>query len=636
MADQDVFKNIDYVNKTVSMPLPDKINDIDTDNHIYDNIIESQEQGTLDTAGLNSFTSISRSRDEVYALLDLMAEDPIISTALEIYTADSTEPNEQGKVMWCESNDERISGAVNQILDAMNIDKNAYSHMYALYKYGDIYLKLYRDSEFNFDKIKERKDKEKLNESKTPEELNEDLILKIYSKNDRYAEYAEIVKNPADVFDLTKFGKTCAYIRTHVGVLSNYMKDKQAPISTNQYFYRFNNTDIDIYGATDFVHASLEDNSDRTTEEVSLSTGEKDENELQSDLLTFNVKRGQSLLYNSFKVWRELSLLENSVLLNRLTKSSIIRTINVEVGDMGKTEVQTLLRRIKSMVEQKSSYNLGTSMTDYTSAGPIENVLYFPVHEGKGAVTAAQIGGDVNVGDLIDLDYWKNKLFGSLGIPKQYLGDTDDAAGFNGGTSLSLISSNYAKRVKRGQNAYIQMITDAVNLILLDRGLSAYINKFTLHMQSPTTQEEKDRKENMSQSINNIREIMSLLDEIEDRQTKLEILKSLLSNAITNTEVIGFIQDEIDKLDATAEEEESTGSDELDLGGGDFDSDFGGDADLDLPSPEDLGGETESEPLEAPETPEESFYSGTGADLLNEQNDLPSFEQLGVSFNNIK
>lgn len=180
------------------------------------------------------------------------------------------------------------------------------------------------------------------------------------------------------------------------------------------------------------------------------------------------------------------------------------------------------------------------------------------------------------------------------------------------------------------------MITDAVNLILLDRGLSEYINKFTLHMQSPTTQEEKDRKENMSQSINNIREIMSLLDEIEDRQTKLEILKSLLSNAITNTEVIGFIQDEIDKLDATAEEEESTGSDELDLDGGDFDSDFGGDADLDLPSPEDLGGETESEPLEAPETPEESFYSGTGADLLNEQNDLPSFEQLGVSFNNIK
>ena len=628
MADQEVFKNIDYVNKAIPSPLPDKINDIDTDNHIYDNIIDSQERGTLDVSSLNSFTGISRSRDEVYSLLDLMAEDPIISTALEIYTSDSTEPNEQGKVMWCESNDEKITGAVTQILDAMNIDKNAYSHMYALYKYGDIYLKLYRKSEFDFEKLKEKRDKSQLNEST---EVNEDLILKIYSKNDRYAEYAELVKNPADVFDLVKFGKTCAYIRTHVGVLNNYNKDNKVPLTSNQFFYRFTNNDVDIYGATDFVHASLEDNSDRTVEEVSLSTDGED---ASTDLLTFNVKRGQSLLYNSFKVWRELSLLENSVLLNRLTKSSIIRTVNVEVGDMGKNEVQTLLRRIKSLVEQKSSYNLGTSMTDYTSTGPVENILYFPVHEGKGRVETSQIGGDVNVGDLIDLDYWKNKLFGSLGIPKQYLGDTDDAAGFNGGTSLSLISSNYAKRVKRGQNAYIQMITDAVNLILLERGLTNYINKFTLHMQSPTTQEEKDRKENMSQSINNIREIMGLLDEIEDRQTKLEILKSLLSNAITNTEVIGFIQDEIDKLSTTEEEETSTGSDELNLGGDDFGGDFGGE---DLPSPEDLGGEEEieSEPLDIPEVPEESFYTGTG-DLLNEANDLPSFDQLGVSFNNVK
>ena len=296
MADQEVFKNIDYVNKAIPSPLPDKINDIDTDNHIYDNIIDSQERGTLDVSSLNSFTGISRSRDEVYSLLDLMAEDPIISTALEIYTADSTEPNEQGKVMWCESNDEKITGAVTQILDAMNIDKNAYGHMYALYKYGDIYLKLYRKSEFDFEKLKEKRDKSQLNESA---DVNEDLILKIYSKNDRYAEYAELVKNPADVFDLVKFGKTCAYIRTHVGVLNNYNKDNKVPLTSNQYFYRFTNNDVDIYGATDFVHASLEDNSDRTVEEVSLSTDGEDAN---TDLLTFNVKRGQSLLYNSFKV----------------------------------------------------------------------------------------------------------------------------------------------------------------------------------------------------------------------------------------------------------------------------------------------------------------------------------------------
>ena len=525
-------------------------------------------------------------------------------------------------------------------------------------------MKLYRDSEFNYDDIKEqvKNDIKRLNESTISEEekskLKEDLILKMYSKNDRYAEYAEMVKNPAEVFDLVKFGKTCGYIKTNIRT-QDTTQDKIVPqINPNRFNYKVDYQDIDIYGATEFVHGCLEDNSDRVEEEISIINNDngnygyrKDPNKVydgdynhdehysegstSSSGLSFAVRRGKSILYDSFKSWRELSLLENSVLLNRLTKSSILRTINVEVGDMGKTEVQTLLRRIKVMVEQKTAYNVNTSMQDYVNSAPAENILYFPTHDGKGAVTTAQIGGDVEVGDLNDLDYWKKKLFASLGIPGQYLGDTDDATGFNGGTSLSLISSRYAKTIKRIQNAFIQMYTDAVNLVLLDKGLKNYINKFTLHMQYPATQEEKDRKENLSNSINTIREIMSLLDDIEDRQTKLEILKALLSNVITDQDVIGYIQDEIDKLDATKEDEVAESdnySDEIDFGTEDF---GGGSGSTELPTMGELEGETiESEPLEV-EAPEESFYNGEG-ELLTEENDLPSWEEMNMSFTDVK
>lgn len=687
MEKENVFNDIEFKNKTKSKPKPAKITDIDTDNYIYDNIIDAQEKGTLNITEINSFTSISKSRDQVYSLLDMMGEDPIISSALEIYASDATEPNDQGKIMWVASNDENISGAVNQILDSFNVDKNAYSQVYSLCKYGDIYLKLYRDSEFNYEDNKDRirDDIKRINESyqngviseEDKKQLQEDLILKMYSKNDRYAEYAEQVKNPAEVFDLVKFGKTCGYIKTNIISQQNQVANNDIVPQTNltnTFRYNLNDNDIDIYGATEFVHGCLEDNSDRVDEEVSLFTDDntitkyrglelynylrrdsvyknkyftKEDDEYNSDYnsdantsanassgglsMSFSVKRGKSILYDSFKVWRELSLLENAVLLNRLTKSSILRTINVEVGDMGKTEVQTLLRRIKILVEQKSAYNLNSSLKDYVNPGPAENILYFPTHDGKGAVTTAQIGGDVEVGDLNDLDYWKKKLFASLSIPGQYLGDTDDATGFNGGTSLSLISSRYAKTIKRIQNAYIQMYTDAVNLVLLDKGLSDYINKFTLHMQYPATQEEKDRRENLSNSINTVREIMGLLDEIEDKQTRLEILKSLLSNVITNQEVIGLIQEEIDKLAITEEDEVSVGgeddysSDEMTI-----DTDFGGDDDLnDVGFIED---ETiESEPIEI-ETPEESFYNGTG-EILNEENDLPTWNDLGISYN---
>ena len=59
----------------------------------------------------------------------------------------------------------------------------------------------------------------------------------------------------------------------------------------------------------------------------------------------------------------------------------------------------------------------------------------------------------------------------SLRVPKQYFSQTGDSTGFNGGTSLSLISARYAKMVKRIQNIICQMVTDAINIILIDKGL---------------------------------------------------------------------------------------------------------------------------------------------------------------------
>lgn len=626
MPENTAFNNIDYNNKTISKPVPPKIKDIDLNYNLFDNIIDASEKSSFDINNINSFTNISRSRDQVYELLDLMAQDPTISSILQIYAADATEFNDSGKIMWCDSEDERILGMVNYLLDSLNVDKNAYDWVYSLIKYGDLYLRLYRESEYEDDLFPKKDNK-----------LNEDVILKAFKKSDHYAEYAEMVKNPAEVFELTKFGKTSGYIRTHIQTTPNVDSVYGTLNNNNNYYnvYNFKKSDVDVYAATEFVHACLKDSTDRVEEEVTITSDEDGKD------YTYSVKRGQSILYDSYKVWRELSLLENAVLLNRITKSAVIRTVSVEVGDMEKSAVQKLLNGIKTMFEQKSAFNTGRSLTEYTNPGALENTVYIPTHEGKGAITTSQVGGDVNVGDLVDLDYWKKKLAGSLAIPRQYIGDTDDSTGFNGGTSLSLISSRYAKTVKRIQNAFIQAITDAINLMLYDRGLSSYINKFTLKMQSPTTQEEKDRKENVANTINTIQTIMGLVDGIEDNITKLNILKSLLSSAISDVNVITAIQDEIDRLTAEQAPEEET-EEQSDM---DFDmgpSPAGGDEEFSEPQPVDLSSE-ELPDLGAPEEggsepaeePEESFETGEG-DLLLEDNDLPSFNDLGISYEQVK
>ena len=504
-----------YHKETIAVPAPERGFGVDTKNTVFHNIINAAIGGQLDVNSLQSFTSITQSRNTVYGLLDSMCEDATIAAVLETYAEDATEYNDEGQIVWAESSDANIQKYVQFLLDTMNVDKNIYSWVYSLCKYGDVYLRLYRESDW--------KQADLFDDTKTKEQLNEDIKIKAYSQNDHYVNYMEMCPNPADIFELTKFGKTYAYINAPSNPSANNQMNGSAYQLQGAMSYKFKKGDVDLHGPMDYVHACLQDNTSRTPEKIQIFTGESEED---SDSLTYTVKRGQSLLYNVFKNWRELQLLESSILLNRVTKSSIIRMISVEVGDMPKEQVGPHLAGIKALIEQKAAIKVGSSISEYTNPGPIENNIYIPTHEGIGAITTSQIGGDVDVKSLADLEYYQDKLFGALRVPKQYFGVTGDGAGFDGGKSLSVISSRYGKMIKRIQNTIIQCLTDAINLMLVDRGLKSYVNEFNIRMLAPTTQEELDRRENVAGKVQLTSDIMNMLSDIEDTQTKLKILKS--------------------------------------------------------------------------------------------------------------
>lgn len=540
-----------YNRKINPVTAPQKEIGIDLDNTVIETIIDCVETSKFDATALNSFTQVSRSRNQLYDTLDTMGEDSTIAAVLETYAEDATETNDKGNIVWAESADSNVLAFVTYLLNALNIDKNIYKWTYSLCKYGDVYLRLYRESEYEDLLFNSSKDEET---SQEKSQLNEDIKLNYYSKNDRYIHYLEQAPNPAQVFELTRFGKTAAYIQTDVKATSK--TNDNLNMSSSFTRYSFNKNDVNLFPPTEFVHGCLEDNSSRIPEEVQLFIDDQDKT------ITYNVKRGQSLLYSTYKIWRQLMLLENSVLLNRVTQSSIVRVIGVEVGDMPKENVQSHLLNIKQLIEQKAALDVGNSMNEYTNPGPIINNVYIPTRNQQGVLSTQQIGGDVKIGDLADLDYYQDKFFGNLRVPKQYFGVTDDNAGFSGGQSLSIISSRYAKMIKRIQNTMIQMLTDAINIILINTGNESYINKFTLRMQPPTTQEEVDRRENLSSKVGLVRDIMDTLGDIENITTKLKILKSLLSSTISDTEVIQLLQDEIDTLESELEESEEPVTDE--------------------------------------------------------------------------
>ena len=613
--------------KINAVPVPETEIGVDTANEFFKDIANLGESASIDISSLNTFTQLSQNRETLYQVLDTMAQDSTVAAILEIYAEDATETNERGEIVWSESSDPNINKYITYLLKSLNVDKNMYKWVYSLCKYGDLYLKLFRHSDFEDKLFEDSTSKSTLNEKFSRisdkelqnEAVNESILLKAYDSEDRLANFIDMVPNPGEMFELTKFGKSYAYLKTNQ--LPTAVQ-QQNPVISSYYLYKMRKRDLEIYNAVSFVHATLCDDTPRMPEQVQIFY----DNDLESDnSYTYKVNKGQSILYSSYKIWREMMLLENALLLNRLTKSSILRVIEVEVADMPKERVQPYLQRVKTLVEQKTSISDGDRLTEYTNPGPMENNVYVPTRNGVGALNTQQIGGDINVKDIADIDYFKNKFYGSMKIPKQYLGDTDDATGFNGGTSLSIVSSRYAKTVKRIQSAMIQALTDCINILLIDRGLDSYVNKFTLHMQPPVTQEEIDKRDNLSSEMSIVRDILDMTSDIEDPVTKLKILKALLSQTISNQEVIELVQDEIERLEQEVDEgaiDNGELDDELgdmDFGGGNlgggFD-DFGTDFEPDNNDFEEVGPgadlDTEGEDLLP--TPDEA---GTGLDFTS-------------------
>lgn len=520
-----------YGNKIKKVTPEGKESDVGISDVMYDNIIQSGINSTIDLSGINSLSQQATTRNEMYNIYDTMCEDGQISAVIKTYAEDATQRNTEGNIVWATSNDSNIAYLINYYIDSLNIDKNIYKWAYSLCKYGDLYIRLYRESEYD-DAIFGKKNRN----------LTEDVKIKAFKKNDKYAHYVEMVTNPAEMFELTKFGKTVGFIKSPVdGVIVR----SQNNIDFMNYAYKFKRNDITIYPPTEFVHAAIEDNVSRYEESVNIFLNDSDYDN-DNNAYSYTVKRGQSLLSNVYKTWRELQLLEASVLLNRVTKSSIVRLINVEVGDMPKENVAKTLMGIKQMIEQKAAINKGSGMSEYTNPGPIENNVYVPTHDGVGAISTTQIGGDVDVKSLADLEWYLNKLYGSLQVPKNFFSQNDDAAGFNGGQSLTIISSRYAKTVKHIQNILTQLLKDIFNLILLDKGLDSYINNFEVHIQPPVTQEDIDRMENQSTKVQLSRDIMDMLSDIEDAPARLKILKSLLKNIVTDPDIITELDEQIE------------------------------------------------------------------------------------------
>lgn len=282
--------------------------DIDTNSTLADNIIDAGLTGGLDVGALESFTSVSNCRDQMYQLVDTMCQDSSVSSIVRTYAEDVCELADNGHIVWCEATDPKISKYINYMLDVMNVDKHIYGWAYSLIKYGDIYLRLYRESDyedalFHKDNIDTKASlHENVDPAETKKKMEESVNLNIHRANDPYSYYVELQPDPGAFFELTKFGKTFGYIEVPTQTLGlSYLDNFLVSNNSANQNYRMRSGDVNVYQADDFVHACLDDATERFPEKVDIFLNDNDYN-AGVNASSYTVRRGTSLLFDSYKI----------------------------------------------------------------------------------------------------------------------------------------------------------------------------------------------------------------------------------------------------------------------------------------------------------------------------------------------
>lgn len=500
----------------------------DDENNLYFNIdknvdtIRDSNDDLLNMNEINKFRLLKSNRNEKFNSFDLMSQDSRVASILNMYADDCTQYNQSSKIIWAESSDQNCADFVNRLIDNLQLNKHAWSHIYSLCKYGDLYLELFYDEE-------------KIN--------NTNGTNNYFRPNgSTIEERIEMVRNPGSMFDLISHGKTSFYVKV------NSNEENYEAISRGMQMYQNSSKPEDncLYPPDKFIHISLNDAFNRFTNKYILQNTETGKDE------EFDIKEGTSILANAFKTWSELNLLEDSVLLNRLSKSAIIRLIQIEVGNTEGEDVQEVLKSLRDKISRSRYFDKTTGdFKNQANPGPLENIIYHATHKGNGAITHSTIGGDVNVKDLADVDYFLEKFAQSFPIPVAYLKQkNDDGGGLSAGTSLTKFDAKYGRTLKRIQSAYISGIIDLINVYAYKKGLSDYMNMFTIKMVSPSAVEDNERDEKLKNHTDMIRDIMQVIndqDEAYNPQTKKKMIAYLAQTLLQDQGLTDILQEDLNE-----------------------------------------------------------------------------------------
>jgi hypothetical protein len=195
---------------------------------------------------------------------------------------------------------------------------------------------------------------------------------------------------------------------------------------------------------------------------------------------------GSSVLEGARRIWRQLILIEDAMLVYRVIRAPERRVFYIDVGNVPPEEVANYLEQVQTSLKRNQIIDRKTGKVDLRyNPLSVEEDFFLPVRGGESGTKIDTLAGGQNTAAIEDVQYIQNKLFAALKIPKAYIGYDAD---IGSKATLSQEDIRFSRTIQRIQKTVISELNKIAQIHLYCHGYDGEdLADFELHLSNPST-----------------------------------------------------------------------------------------------------------------------------------------------------
>jgi len=195
---------------------------------------------------------------------------------------------------------------------------------------------------------------------------------------------------------------------------------------------------------------------------------------------------GTSMLEKARRIWKQLLLSEDAMLIYRTSRAPERRVFKVFVGNMDDKDVEPYVQRVANKFKRSQVVDSKTGNVDLRfNQMAVDQDYFIPVRDPAAASPIDTLPGAQNLSEIADIEYIQKKLLTALRVPKAFLGFEEPVGG---GKDLSLMDIRFARTINRIQKCMIAELNKIAIIHLFLLGFEDDLGNFTLGLTNPSTQ----------------------------------------------------------------------------------------------------------------------------------------------------